>query len=145
MAREYAREEESRFCLVLDTTLDRASSPEAAEQFERAVSFAASLAVHFAGEGAELEFLSPRDYVPLGIGTDHLYRILRALAVLQCDIAAPSAPCDIRAEFCGSLDPKTVDEVLSGKSFKIIITPKPKGSFPSTIWRSSHIVYFNEL
>ncbi len=146
MAREYAREEESKFCLILDTHMDTPTRGEAdAEQFERAVSLAASLAGNFSEEGAELEFLTPREYIPRGTGTEHLYRILRSLAVVAWEVAPEGASADLRGELSGILGGAQLQEVLSEKVFKIIITSKPRGSFPSTIWRSSHVVYFSEL
>jgi len=29
--------------------------------------------------------------------------------------------------------------------FKIIITSKPRGCFSSSLWHSSHVIYFDEL
>ncbi len=146
MAREYAREEESKFCLILDTYLDASALGEAgAERFEKAVSLAASLAGNFSEEGAELEFLTPREYIPRGAGTGHLYRILRSLAVVAREAAPPGAAADLHRELSGILSGTQLQEILSEKVFKIIITSRPRGSFPSAIWRSSHVVYFGEL
>ena len=144
MAREYAREEESSVCILLDTILHRAAPPDSAQQFEKAVSLAASLAVHFSDEGAEIELLTPREYVPPGLGIHHLYRMLRCLAVVGCE-PARDASSDLRLEQAGILTPQEQQHVLSDKVFKIVITSKPKGSFPSAIWRSSHVVFFDEL
>jgi len=145
MAREYAREEESKFCLILDTLIHPSVRPDYTDRFERAVSLAASLAAHFSEEGAELEFLTPEEYVPRGIGTMHLYRILRSLAVVKCELAAAGSSSDLRGELSGIVENHTLQEILSDKVFKIIITSKPRGSFTSTIWRSSHVIYFDEL
>jgi len=145
MAREYAREEESKFCLILDTLIHRPATPGYADDFEKAVSLAASLAAHFSQEGAELEFLTPYEYVPRGLGIGHLYRILRSLAVVDCQVATDGISADLRGELSGIIEPHTLQEILSEKVFKIIITSKPKGSFPATIWRSSHVIYFDEL
>jgi len=35
--------------------------------------------------------------------------------------------------------------MFSDKVYKIVITSKPRGSFPSAVWRSSHVVFFDEL
>jgi uncharacterized protein (DUF58 family) len=145
MAREYAREEESKFCLILDTRIQPPLSEDYAEQFERAVSLAASLAAHFSDESVELEFLTPGKYVARGIGPVHLYRILRSLAVVTCEVAETGAPSDLRGELSAVVERQTLQEILSDKVFKIIITSKPRGSFPGTIWRSSHVIYFDEL
>lgn len=145
MARDYAREEESKFCLLLDTLIHPPPREQYLEEFERAVSLAASLAAHFCDEGAELEFLTPREYVPRGIGTPQLYRILRSLALVQCEVVDDPASMDLSLELAGILEGPDLQQALSDKVFKIIITSKPRGSFPSTIWRSSHVVYFDEL
>ena len=55
MAREYAREEESNVCLILDTIIHQPAHSDYLRQFEKAVSLAASLAVHFSDEDSELE------------------------------------------------------------------------------------------
>ncbi len=145
MAREYAREEESKFCLILDTLIATPPAPEYLEQFEKAVSLAASLAAHFTEEGAELEFLTPYEHVPRGLGIPQLYRILRSLAVVGCEVASSETSPDLRGELSGIVESHHLQQILSDKIFKIILSSKPRGSFSSTIWRSSHVVYFDEL
>ena len=110
MVREHMREDEWRLTIVFDTAAPPESAPvpmdqtgregsgdqadadarAAAEQgvdarFERAVVMAASLANHFILERADVELITPgaEPNVPPGSGYDHLYRILRSLAVLQ--------------------------------------------------------------
>jgi uncharacterized protein (DUF58 family) len=145
MAHEYAREEESKFCLILDTRIRRSPRAEPAEDFEKAVSLAASLAVHFHDEGSELEFVTPVEHISRGIGVDHLYSILRSLALVNCREAPADDPGDLRSDLSGILDSRALRQIFSEKVFKIIITSKPRGSFPSSVWRSSHVVYFDEL
>lgn len=144
MAREYAREEESKFCLILDTQLPKPSA-KYEEDFEKGVSLAASLAAHFSEEGAELEFLTSGEYIPRGTGSDHLYRILRSLAAVKCETAPSAESPDFRNSFPAVLSSQKLDQILSDKVFKIIITSRPRHSFPSAIWRSSHVVFFDEL
>ncbi len=145
MARQYAREDETRFCLILDTFIAPPAGPNYLDQFEKAVSLAASLAAHFVEEGAELEFLTPNEYVPRDLGTAHLYRILRSLAVVSCRLSDGKMPLDLQAQFSGVVEAQPLQQILSEKIFKIIITSRPRGSFSSEIWRSSHVVYFDEL
>ncbi len=145
MAREYAREEESKFCLILDTLIHPPPPADFAGEFEKAVSLAASLAIHFCEEGAELEFLTPHQHVLRGVGADHLYSILRSLAIVRYEVAPAKKFADLWLNLSGILDHQALQETLSDKVFKIIITSKPRGSFPSAIWRSSHVVYFDEL
>ena len=79
------------------------------------------------------------------MGTGQLYRILRCLALVAAEPAPDGISSDLRGELRGILEPKDLQKVLSDKVFKVIITSKPRGSFPSAIWRSSHVVYFDEL
>jgi uncharacterized protein (DUF58 family) len=146
MAREFAEDEESKFCLILDTWIHRPVNGFE-EKFESAVSLAASIAAHFLEEGAGMEFLTPDNYLNRGAGREHLYRILRVLAAVQYRLAAtqPNDEPWARNNFKGISDVKTLDHIFSEKVFKIIISSKPRGTFPSVIWRSSHIVYFDEL
>ncbi len=146
MARQYARNEESKFCLILDARIEGAAE-SSEDNFEKAVSLAASIAAHFLEEGAGIEFLTPAEYVPRGIGIDQLYRILRSLAVVKCETFMPaqsSGPWHIDS-FPGIEDAQALQQILSDKVFKIIITSMPRGSFPSAIWHSSHVIFFDEL
>jgi uncharacterized protein (DUF58 family) len=147
MAREFAREEESKFCLVLDTYVHPRDDADWEDSFEKAVSLAASLAAYFLKEGAGMEFITPHEHIERGTGIDHLYRILRSLAVVKYEKAPMAAIPDSWAHgyFPGIEDNQESRQILSDKVFKIIITSKPRGSFPSTVWRSSHVVFFDEL
>jgi uncharacterized protein (DUF58 family) len=145
MARQFAREEESRFSLVLDTLIHPSAALTYADRFEKAVSLAASLASHFSEEGADFELLTPQEYVPRGTGAGHLYRVLRLLATVEARPNSDLAKADLRTSLSGIVDASSLQETLSEKIFKIIVTSKPRGSFPSSIWRSSHVIYFDEL
>jgi uncharacterized protein (DUF58 family) len=159
MAREYAREEESEFCLILDTDVGMGDE-QALASFEKAVSLAASLAAHFAREAADFEFLTPNEHVSRGTGTEHLYRILRSLAVVAPNRrpvippghatvleGTPSRPGerDVGTQFSKALEPDDLAQILSEKVYKIILTSRPRGTLPGPVWRSSYVVYFDEL
>jgi uncharacterized protein (DUF58 family) len=147
MAREYAREEESRLCLILDTRIDGNAAATCEASFEKAVSVAAGIAAHFLEDEAGIAFLTPQEYVPRGTGLDHLHRILRCLAVVQCERTSSAASTDFWSPdgFPGAQGNPGLQQILSDKTFKIIISSKPRGSFPSAIWRSAHVVFFDEL
>jgi uncharacterized protein (DUF58 family) len=146
MAREYARDEESKFCLILDTRIPEPAYPRAEDSFEKAVSLAASIAAHFLGEGTGIDFLTPQNHVPRGTGIRHLYRILRSLAIVQSRPVPDSQPALWDPEnFSPANEYPVVRYILSDKVFKIILTSQPRGSFPSAVWRSSHVVFFDEL
>jgi len=144
MAREYARDEESEFCLILDTIM-RADGSGNADEFEKAVSLAASLAAHFVREGAEFEYLTPNEHISRGTGTDHLYGILRSLAVADREAARAEARVDMNQEFTRSADKDQLQRILSEKVFKIILTSRPRGTLPAAVWHSSYVIYFDEL
>lgn len=146
MAREYALDEESKFCLILDTRIFGQTQAGYENKFERAVTLAASIAAHFLRGGAGIEFMTAHEYVPRGIGSNHLFRILRILAVVQYELV-PRSSSELwaSADFSGAAERQEVEQILSDKVFKIILTSRPKRSFPSAVWRSSHVVFFDEL
>ena len=147
MAREFAREEESKLCLILDTQISRGTPAGSEAKFEKAVSLAASIAAYFLKEGAGMEFLTTQEFVPWGTGIEHLYRILGTLAVVQIEKATTPASSDIWSPegYPEAADRPAFRHIMSDKVFKIIISSKPRGSFPSAIWRASHVVFFDEL
>ncbi len=145
MARQFAREEESRFSLILDTAVHPTAPADYPDRFEKAVSLAASIASHFSEEGADFEFLTPEEFVPRGAGAGHLYRILRCLATVESRTGADLSQADLRTSLSGIVSSSSLQETLSEQTLKIIITSKPRSSFPSAIWRSSHVIYFDEL
>ena len=147
MARVYAREEENAVCLILDTRIHDQLNGSSADKFEKAVSLAAGIAAHFIREGAGMEFLTPYEHIRRGTGTAQLYRILRSLAVAQYETASSESswdPWDAVA-FPGISNVNDFQKIFSDKTYKIIISSKPRGGFPSAIWRSSHVVFFDEL
>jgi uncharacterized protein (DUF58 family) len=146
MAREFDRDEESKFCLILDTRMHEPAA-DYEKNFEKAVSLAAGIAAHFLEEGVGIEFLTPDDYQARGSGRNHLYRILRSLAVVQCREASLLSMGELWEQkgFPNIKDVQSLQQILSDKIYKIIITSQPNGLFPAVIWRSSHVIYFNEL
>ena len=144
MSREHAREEASEFCLIFDT-IQPPSGSRSVEKFEKAVSFAAGLAVHFAREGAKFEYLTPHDYIAPGIGNEHLYRILRSLAVVRREAAGTRAGLDPVRDFSGTLTREQAARIFSQKVLKIILTSRPRATLPTPVWQSSHVIYFDEL
>ena len=147
MAREYSREEESVVCLILDTRIRGRSNENTGEKFERAVSLAASIAAHFIRQGAALELLTPGEHVRRDKGISHLNRMLRVLAVVQYEEAPaePSSDYWTTSAFPCIRDPHDFKQILSDKVFKIIISSEPRGSYSSALWRSSHVVFFDEI
>jgi len=144
MTREYAREEESEFCLILDTRI-HGPRVDHQEEFEGAVSLTASLASHFIREGAEFEYVTPHEHIARSTGIDHLYRILRSLAVVRCEPAGREDIAGLDRELSGGPSRDQLQRIVSEKVFKIILTSRPRGALPAPIWRSSYVIYFDEL
>jgi uncharacterized protein (DUF58 family) len=134
MVREFAREDDCRVLLVFDPQSPAAQSTSAQEKerFERAVTFCAALAWNFHERGALLEFRSVDAATPLGPTSEHIFAILRHLALVQ-----PVAPTS-RPELLSQL-------AADPESFKIIVTSQPRGSIPAELWNTSYIVFASDL
>jgi uncharacterized protein (DUF58 family) len=114
--REFTREDERRLRVVFD-------NPEpgqvSTQSYERAVSLAATLACHFAGEHVDLSFAGP-DYTG-GSGLDDF---LRYLALIQ-----PA--------------PRTwvLEQLQVSSDFNVILTARTPGSIPTPLWVTSYVIY----
>jgi uncharacterized protein (DUF58 family) len=140
--REFAREDERRVLLVLDTTLNEdlaspaagappanANSARAAAAFERAVTLCASLAWHFYQTDAVLGFRTIGFETPVAPADEVIYDVLGQLAT-----AAPTS----------SAANKLFDELADSPDlFKIILTCQPKGSLPAAELMGSYVLYLN--
>lgn len=113
MTREFTREDERRISIVLDDNYDP-QLPDFDARFERAVELAASLAGYFTNQGAEIRLLTPEHQTPFSMGQDHMFKMLRILALTE--------PC--RSEDSREGEAKSLDELIdvSNKDFKIVIT-----------------------
>jgi uncharacterized protein (DUF58 family) len=163
MAREYAREDEIRCLLILDTyTLPEKEATEiieendqACELFEKAVSLAAGFVSHLIKAGASLEFLTPTVHVPASSGESQLYLILEALAVTQQQTTTElfsftgSRPADkntranahdTKTQKAGRKPVANLQKLVSSQTFSVILTPRPEKSFPADIRRSARII-----
>src|SRR6266849_6943830 len=119
--REFAREDERRVMLVLDSFATEV--PE--EQFERAVTLCACLAWHFYEIDSVIEFRSARMATPLGPAAEIIYDILKHLA-----LAAPELLAASREDFLADL-------AQESHIYKIILTSRARGSIPTSLWSSS--------
>jgi uncharacterized protein (DUF58 family) len=118
MVKEYTREDERRVTIVLDDYYDT-TMPDYDKRFERAVELAASLVDHFTNQGSELRLLTPGQQTEFGTGQEHLYKMLRILALIEPRRGAKEQEID--------KDRKPMNELLhSGeKDFKIVISSAP--------------------
>jgi uncharacterized protein (DUF58 family) len=131
--REYAREDERRVMLVLDPYLppESAADAQTAGRFERGVTLCACLAWHFYQINAVVGFRTADTSTPLESASEVIYPILRELALVE---PRPSGGED----FLASL----VDET---EVFKIILTSRPRGSIPTSLWSSSYFIFISSL
>lgn len=144
--REFAREDERRLVLALDSFVGAAESgahsheqprqePHALpdnDPFERAVSLAACIAWHFYEVRAVMQFCTPDMSTPMTAAGDIIYDILRELAYIQPQREAP------RSTFLETL-------AAESEAFKIVITNQPQGSIPTSLWASSYFIFLDSL
>jgi uncharacterized protein (DUF58 family) len=197
MVRDYTREDERRLIIVFDTVrrvprkssekkekVEKSNLPETQssdapsdgfeDKFEKAIIQAASLANHFILEQSEVELITTDELLNVrsGAGYDHLYKILRSLAMLEPmsllkdeseEKQENRSKRGFLSRFFGSDEAEEVEKqtevvpFISWKSFdkvpvladerryKILITSAPKGTIPANVWRSTHVVFMEEL
>lgn len=117
--REFTREDERKLRIVFDNPAPGAvSEPD----YETAVSLAASLAWHFAAENTELSFAA------CGYsGSPDLYDFLTYLALVQLEPGA-----------------SVLDDLQVTDDYNLIVTWRPRGSIPTSLWNSSYLVFIGE-
>jgi uncharacterized protein (DUF58 family) len=114
--REFTREDERRLCIVFDNPVAGSVS---ADEYESAVQLTASLAWHFAEEGAQLSFAAPAYD-----GSPEVYDFLRYLGLVQ---PATTPPDD-------SVAP-------TSEMFHLIVTARPHGSIPTAVWANAYVIF----
>lgn len=202
MVREHMRDNEWRLTIVFDTARPPQPWPKLVaedgrreeeadgfrEKFERAIVMAASLANHFIVERADVELITLEESLNVKSGSDyeHLYKILRSLAMLEPtefhkpvarkfgkDASAETAAAGKQsprsrwrifgrrasakngkpdtaaaAKTDGGTAWRLLDEVpvlADDRRFKVLITSAAKGTIPANVWRSSHVVFIEDL
>ncbi|MGA8103877.1 MAG: DUF58 domain-containing protein [Candidatus Acidiferrales bacterium] len=135
--REYAREDERRLSLVFDPYIgpaqdDSAAVAARAERFERAVSLAASIAWHFYGISAVMQFHTDRHSTEMLPSREIIYAVLRELATIEPSNSATSK---------AFLDDMAADNSV----FKIILTHRAQNTIPSALWSSSYFIFIDSL
>jgi uncharacterized protein (DUF58 family) len=165
MVREFTRDDDWRVTVALDA-FDLNVSPDLAPQdaakfsdrFERAVTFAASLATHFMAEGAEVRLIVGADDSGFGHDSEHRYAMLSRLARVspQASPARPEPRRTVRDEAVqeskGGAESaaewsllERMPALAGDDEFKILITPAARGTIPASVWRAAHVVYFDDL
>lgn len=135
--REFTAEEERRISITLDTRLPNQSADDLKRRFELGVVQSASLLKHFIDERAEVRLVLGEEVGPFGSGTEHLYRCLRRLALVNpvTDDHGSEPPTIANATTAG------VRKGLVGQDYAILLTAASPGSIPATVWRTSHVIY----
>jgi len=159
--REFTREDERRVTLVFDAELagnaggiSRAlrrpkNGPEGHEsslaQFEKAVHFCACLAWHFYEIDAQMRFVTQGLETPMARAAAVVYRALEALALVEPQWPGEregAGPDEGRESISSALLAQ-----LAGREpgFNIIVTGRPRGSIPTSLWESSYMVFADSL
>jgi len=92
------------------------------ENYEKAVSLAASLGWHFTQENAEVSFVAP-DYN----GSSDIYQFLEYLALV-----APRQ------------SPSVIESLPRSEEYNLIVTARPRGSIPTALWGHSYFIFIGE-
>jgi uncharacterized protein (DUF58 family) len=131
--REYSREDERKLCIVFDNPVAGMISEQS---YERAVNLTASLAWHFSSQDAEVSFL-----VPGQIRSADLHEFLAQLAVVEPENGPrPHSEAGLKLNLPGPDLLRQIDLDNTGE-YNIILTARPRGSLPTTLWNSSYFVF----
>lgn len=137
--KEFAREDERRVLIAFDPFVapvvdgSKEHDPvKAAETFERAVSFCACLAWHFRELESVIGFRTASGQVSMGPAAENIYNVLQQLAGVQPQTSEEGH------NFLNDLARET-------QVFKIVLTSRPRGSFPTALWSSAYMVFFDSL
>jgi uncharacterized protein (DUF58 family) len=127
LVREFTKEDDRKCCFVFDngvTNYQEADGPA----FEKAVRICANTARHFQTMACEIRLVTPDTSTIYGKSEVRLLEILKILALIQ-----PGEP--------GKL---SLSKLMDERSFKILFTSEPRGMIPTSLWNSSHVVFFRE-
>jgi uncharacterized protein (DUF58 family) len=139
IVREFTAEDERRITIALDTRRGaEAEGKKFTERFERGVTLAASLVAHFVDERAEVRLVLGTEEGRYAVGREHLYDCLRRLALV--------APQGEALPFDDATDKNAKDAAApsappADDNYCILLTTAAPGSIPSTVWRTSHVIY----
>lgn len=85
MLREFEKEEKKKVTLVLNNAISGSPSQPVYDSFEKGVIVAASIAKYLIDREYQVQLATGSGKVPFGLGIAHLYRMLRALAIIQIE------------------------------------------------------------
>jgi uncharacterized protein (DUF58 family) len=127
LVREFTKEDDRKCCFVFDNGVANYQEADG-PAFEKAVRICANAARHFQMMACEIRLVTPDTSTIYGKSEDRLLEILKVLALIQ-----PGEP--------GKL---SLTRLMDERSFKILFTPEPRGMIPTSLWNSSHVVFFGE-
>jgi uncharacterized protein (DUF58 family) len=137
--REFAREDERRVILVFDAQLPAINDYQTLARFERGVTFCACLAWHFCEIDAQMRFVSETLETPMASASEIIYRVLENLALVQPSFGPdPATPLPPGGGVFARLS-------SAPSSFNIVLTFRPRGSIPTSLWSSSYVVFGDSL
>jgi len=163
--REFTREDERRVTLVFDADLPGNGDVPAAAfwrpatsapgndercvaQFERAVNLSACLAWHFYEIDAQMRFVTQGFETPMAPAAEVVYATLEALALVEPKwLDGPDRPNRVGPgegrDIGGSA---LLAQLATGeRGFNIVVTSRPRGSIPTSLWESSYMVFADSL
>ncbi len=164
--REFAREDERRVLLVLDSFLAPiapqgtrsifASLSTASQKFNRAVDMCACLAWHFHELNSAIGFRSGSAEISIAPSAENVYDVLQALARIEA--RSPDSGVPPADDALALLYPpmQSGPRATSGNDFlrqvadddgvfKIVFTSQPRGSIPTALWSSSYLIFIDSL
>jgi len=131
--REFAREDERRVVLALDSFVPAGGATrERVEKFERAVALAACLAWHFHEIDSVMQFCCAAHRTAMLPAGELIYDVLRHLATVQAQTAQDG----------GNFLSQIAEEC---DVFKIVLTSRPRGTIPTSLWASSYMIFLDAL
>jgi uncharacterized protein (DUF58 family) len=137
MVREFTSDDDWRVTIVFDTQVEGpvAAVPRFAEQFERAITLAATLINYFIEEGAEVRLVTAGEDSGFGIGKNHSYTMLRQLAQLTPE----------EGEDYHRLEETFSARRIGSDQIRILITMAARESIVAPLPHSTHIISIEEL
>jgi hypothetical protein len=118
MVREFTREDERKLRIVFDNPAPEQLSEE---EYERAVSLAASVAWHFSNGSNEVNF-----YAPGYTGPQEALSFLKYLAAVE--------PSEVPMQL----------EDVGGGAYNLVVTARKRGSIPTQLWTTSYFIFVSD-
>jgi uncharacterized protein (DUF58 family) len=126
--REFTRQDERRCCFVFDN-LYPDFSEESRPSFEKAVRVCANAVRHFHEMDNETRLVTRSESTLFSKSSEALLEMMRILAVVEPQ----------------KNDAHDISRLAEDPAFKVVFTSSPRGSIPTAVWASSHVVFIREL